>query len=307
MRIGKMVWASGTPQSFVNEVIVAETTGFATVWTPQVFGWDALTLLALAGSRTEHIELGTAVVPVFSRHPLALAASALTTASVAGGRLTLGIGPAHRFIVEDIWGLDYRRPFTYTRDYLGALTPALAGRPTDVHTGLVTARLPKPLDTPQAPCPPVLLAAMAPRMLELAAAHCAGTITLFAGINMIRDTIVPTITRAVTGTPRPDPRVVVGLPVCVTRDARGARDLAARKFAAYSGVPAYERAIARDGAGRPADVALIGSASEIEERLSELAEAGATDLMAWPFGDPNEERTTCDLLTSWSPVGRSRT
>lgn len=291
-----MVWATGTPEGFVADVVDAERAGFAAVWTPQVFGWDALTLLALAAGATERIELGTAVVPIYPRHPLSLAASALTTAAAAGGRLTLGIGPSHRFIVEDIWGLAYDKPFSYTRDYLSALLPALAGRPTDVATELVTARTARPLDTPQAPQPPVLLAAMAPRMLALAAAHCAGTITWLAGIGAIRDAVVPAINEAAAAASRPAPRVVAGLPICVTRDPRGARERAARQFAPYADVPAYRRVMAKDGAAGPADVALVGSADEIAERLAELARAGATDLMAMPFGDPDEEAATCEAL-----------
>lgn len=292
-----MVWATGTPEDFTAAVADAERAGFATAWTPQVFGWDALTLLALAAAGTERIELGTAVMPLHSRHPLALAASALTTAAAAGGRLTLGVGPSHRFIVEDVWGLDYAKPFSYTRDYLSALTPALAGLATHVETDQVTARPARPLDTPKAPNPPVLLAAMAPRMLALAATRCAGTITWLAGITAIRDGVVPAITEAAAAASRPAPRVVAGLPVCVTGDPSGARDRAARQFAPYAGVPAYQRVMAKDGAAGPADVALVGSAEEVADRIAELAEAGATDLMALPFGDPAEEAATCDLLT----------
>jgi len=296
MRIGKLLWADGSPEEFAESVAEAERAGFHSVWTPQVFGWDALTLLALAAARTERIELGTAVVPLYSRHPLVLAAAALTTSTVSGGRLALGIGPSHRFIVEDVWGLDYSRPLSFTRSYLEALEPALAGQPTDVHDELVTARLPRPLNTPHAPAPSVLLAAMAPRMLQLAGTRADGTITLFAGIRAIRDFIVPSITRAAAAASRPAPRVVAGLPVCVTGNPQGARRLAAQQFTPYTEVPAYQRVMAKDGATVPAEVALVGSAAEVGEQLAELADAGATDLMAQPFGDPDEQAATCELL-----------
>ncbi|MGW0969981.1 TIGR03564 family F420-dependent LLM class oxidoreductase [Streptomyces sp. NPDC002516] len=296
MRIGRLLWADGSPAEFVASVVEAEQAGFHSAWTPQVFGWDALTLLALAAAQTERIELGTAVVPLYSRHPLVLAAAALTTSTVSGGRLALGIGPSHRFIVEDVWGLDYSRPLAFTRSYLDALEPAMAGQPTDVHDGLVTARLPRPLTTPHAVAPSVLLAAMAPRMLQLAGARADGTITLFAGTGALRDLIVPTITRAAAEASRPAPRVVAGLPVCVTGNPRKARQVAAQQFTPYIGVPAYQRVLARDGATEPAEVALVGSAVEIGEQLAELADVGVTDLMAQPFGDPDELAATCELL-----------
>jgi 5,10-methylenetetrahydromethanopterin reductase len=296
MRIGQLVWTSGTIDSYLDDVVAAERAGFATVWTPQVFAWDTLTVLALAATRTARIELGTAVIPIHPRHPLNLAAAALTTATVAGGRLTLGIGPSHQIVVEDIWGYRYDRPYAYTRDYLTALLPALAGQSVDVATDLVTARMARPLQTPGAASPDVLLAALGPRMLDLAGSVCGGTVTWLAGATAIRDHVVPRITRAAADAGRPAPRVVVGLPVCVTDDADAARARAARQFAMYTNLPAYRRMMDLDGAPGPADAALVGSAAQVGAHLDELAAAGATDLSATIFGTDAERDATRALL-----------
>ena len=81
--------------SLVDEIIEKEEQGFASYWTPQVGTFDALTLLALAGQATSRIELGTAVVPSYPRHPSALAQQAATVNALCGGRLVLGVGPSH--------------------------------------------------------------------------------------------------------------------------------------------------------------------------------------------------------------------
>ena len=84
-------------------------------------GFDALTMLALAGRQTSRIELGTAVVPTYPRHPTALAQQALTAQAATNGRLALGIGPSHQPMVEDSWGLSFGRPARHVREYLSVL------------------------------------------------------------------------------------------------------------------------------------------------------------------------------------------
>src|SRR3954452_6224623 len=79
----------------------AEDDGFASFWFPQVPGYlDAMTAVALLGQATRTIELGTAVVPIQTRHPVIMAQQALTTQLACGGRFALGIGPSHDWIVE---------------------------------------------------------------------------------------------------------------------------------------------------------------------------------------------------------------
>ena len=101
-------------------------------WAVQIFGYDALTLLATVGTRVPGIELGTGVVPVYSRHPQVMAQQALTVQAATGGRLVLGIGLSHQVVVEGLWGLSYDRPARYLREYLSALVPMLEGEVVSV-------------------------------------------------------------------------------------------------------------------------------------------------------------------------------
>ena len=106
----------------------AESDGFASFWIPQVPGYlDAMTAVALLGQVTERIEIGTAVVPIQTRHPLIMAQQALTTQVACSGRFTLGIGPSHHWIIADQLGLPYDRPAALVRDYLDVLDAAFAG------------------------------------------------------------------------------------------------------------------------------------------------------------------------------------
>src|SRR5437868_9144777 len=106
----------------------AEEAGLASVWIPQIPDeFDALTACALAGVDTSRIEIGTAVVPVQPRHPIALAQQALSTQAACGGRLSLGLGVSHHWIIDEMLGLPYERPVATIRAHLDVLDQALAG------------------------------------------------------------------------------------------------------------------------------------------------------------------------------------
>ena len=107
----------------------AEDAGLSTVWIPQIPDeFDALTAVALAGAATNRIEIGTAVVPVQPRHPIALAQQALSTQAVCGGRLTLGLGVSHHWIIDEMLGLPYEKPVQTMRSYLDVLDRRAPGR-----------------------------------------------------------------------------------------------------------------------------------------------------------------------------------
>ncbi|MDG2113845.1 MAG: LLM class flavin-dependent oxidoreductase, partial [Actinomycetota bacterium] len=130
MRVGTMLSMPGDPvgtAGLVERTQKAEAAGFASVWLPQVGTIDALMALTLAGGVTSTIELGTAVVPTYPRHPTVLAQQALTVQDATNGRLALGVGLSHKFFIEDSLGLDYSRPIPHTREYLTILNGLLAG------------------------------------------------------------------------------------------------------------------------------------------------------------------------------------
>ena len=184
----------------------------------QIFGPDALTLLAVAGSQVPGIGLGTGVVPVYPRHPMMLAQQALTVQMATDNRLLLGIGLSHQIVVENMWGMSFERPAAYMREYLTALMPLLRGETVRCEGERVTTNAFAPLDIADVEAPPVLVAALADTMLKLAGRVADGTVTWMTGTATIGDHIVPTITAAAEAAGRPAPRVVVSLPIAVTND-----------------------------------------------------------------------------------------
>jgi len=310
MRIGVFISDVSGAQTDVEELLAnaraAEALGFTTGWVPHIpWSLDGLTALALAGQVTNRIELGTAVMPTYPRHPMAMAQQAMSTQAAAGGRLVLGIGPSHPVVIENMFGLTYDRPVRHTREYVEVLRAAFAGAGQVEYRGeffSFSSMLSVPGSTPA----PIMVAALAPRMLRLAGELTDGTITYWANERAVGEHIVPGITAAAAAAERPVPRVVVGLPVAVCDDADAARERAAKIFATYLNIPTYQRVLARGGDGTtPTDVAVIGTEVEVEARLRVYADAGATDLCATPLGldDDREasQRRTIELLASLGP------
>jgi F420-dependent oxidoreductase-like protein len=274
----------------------AESRGLSTAWVPHIpWSLDALTALAIAARETSTIELGTAVVPTFPRHPLSLAQDALSVQAAAAGRLALGIGPSHPVVIEGMYGLSYAHPAAHTAEYVEVLRACLSA------TGRVDwdgelFHVHAPLDVPGASPVPVLVAALAPRMLELAGRLADGTVTYWADELAIAEHVVPRITAAASDAGRPAPRVVAGVPVAVTDDVDAARERAVRMFTAYLAIPTYQRILGRGETGSPVDVAIIGDTAHVHERLRRFADAGATDLCASVLG-LDEDRGASRLRT----------
>ncbi|MBD2895406.1 F420-dependent glucose-6-phosphate dehydrogenase [Actinomadura sp. RB99] len=300
MRIGVSLGERGGPAALdklADDVRRAADDGFASAWMSNIFGVDALTALAVAGSRVPGIELGTAVVPTYPRHPAALAQQARTTALALGeGRLTLGIGLSHKVVIEDMFGYDFGRPLRHMDEYLSILLPLLDHR-TASFTG-ETLRGQIGLTVPNEGRVPVLLAALGPKMLRLAAERADGTVLWMTGPATVRDHIAPTITAAAEAAGRPAPRIVCVLPVCVTDDAERARARAAKAFEVYGTLPSYRAMMDREGAEGPADLAVIGDEDAVGARVEELAAAGVTDFVAGEFVPGADRERTRDFLKS---------
>jgi F420-dependent oxidoreductase-like protein len=287
MRIGIMAGTTGkeAPDVFADEARAAAGAGLQTWWLPQVFGYDALTALGWLGAEVPGIGFGTAVVPTWTRHPMVMAQQALTVAALAQGRFTLGIGLSHQVVIEGMLGIPWQRPVRHLSEYLDVLLPFL------------TERQHGPIQlTADGPAPPVLVAALGPKMLELAGARTDGTITWMTGPKTLASHTVPTLRRAAEAAGRPDPQVVAGYPVCVTDDATKARERAARAYALYGQLPSYRAMLDREGAAGPEDLAVVGDEAAVSERLAEAEGAGATEVMASLFGRPEEKERSRALL-----------
>jgi 5,10-methylenetetrahydromethanopterin reductase len=297
LRIGSMI---ETDRPLADVVAVLERyreAGLDHAFASQIFGPDALTLLAAAGSRVPDIGLGTGVVPVYPRHPMMLAQQALTVQMATDNRLLLGIGLSHQVVVENMWGMSFERPAAYMREYLTALMPLLHGEAVHSEGERVTTHAFTPLDIADVEAPPVLVAALADTMLKLAGRVADGTVTWMTGTATIGAHIVPTITAAAEAAGRPAPRVVVSLPIAVTNDHDGAKERINQVFSIYPNLPSYKAMLDKEGAEAAADIGFIGDEEAVAASIARLADAGATDFVAAIVGDAEERERGLALLS----------
>ncbi len=271
----------------------AEEAGMDSVWVPQVpDDFDALTAAAVIGVNTSRVEIGTAVVPVQPRHPVALAQQALSVQAVCAGRLSLGLGVSHHWIIDEMLGLPYERPLATMRAYLDVLDQALAGPGTvEVDNGMF--RVNQPLAITDVTPTPVLLAALGPKMLELAGSRTDGTILWMADERAIAGHVAPALTRAAEAAGRTAPRIQAGIPVCLCGDdevdvavARTNRILSEAEVS-----PNYQRLLDQGDATTIGDLLAAGREATIEKRIQSFADAGVTDLSfrVVPIGDGRDE------------------
>jgi F420-dependent oxidoreductase-like protein len=287
VRIGAMLDTEVPFDKMVDQVVSLRDAGIQSAWSSQIFGYDALTALAVIGREVPGIDLGSAVVPTYPRHPVMLAGQALTVQAATGGRLTLGIGLSHQLVIENVFGQSFEKPARHMREYLSILMPLLDGEQVSFNGETLRASTFGPL-TIKAPAPTVLVAALGSTMLAIAGRMAAGTVTWMTGPDTVESHIIPTISRAAADAGRPAPRIGVGLPVCVTGDVAAARAKASEVFAVYGHLPSYRAMLDREGAGGPADVAIVGSASEVTAQIRRLADIGVTDFCGAPFGSASE-------------------
>ena len=286
----------------VDELIArcqrAEEAGFATLWFANIFGFDAMTLAALVGRETRSVEIGTAVAPTHSRHPVYMAQQALSTQAAARGRFVLGLGPSHQLVIENLLGLSYAHPARHMREYVTVVKQLLdTGKTSFQGTQYrVNASLSVKTDRP---CP-VLIGGLGPLMRRIAGELADGTLTWMTGPRALGGTLVPEIRAAASRAGRPAPRIVAGLPIALTNDPAGAREAASKLFALYGTLPSYRAMLDLEGAAGPGDIVIAGDERAIESAIRSLASAGVSDLSAapYPFGSDGAaavKRTTALL------------
>ena len=230
-------------------------------------------------------------MPLQAQHPIALARQALSVHAMASGRLALGVGPSHHWIVRDMLGIPYEKPAAYTRDYLEVLNAAIGGPgPVDVENDSFTVHNPTVLgaETPM----PVLVAALGPVMLQIAGEHADGTVLWMADEKAIGEHIAPKINKA---PPRPADRRRASsrasrLPVRQL-EIDAAKDRANRILAEAETSPNYQRLLDRGDARDVGDLCAAGDEEAILARFRQFADAGVTDLSVrlLPIGDNCDE------------------
>ena len=290
MRIGTSLTEPQSPQAL--SVLRDQLTRPSTTASPRP-GWPTSSASTRSppspwpGSGIAGIEIGTAVVPTYPRHPAVLAQQALTAALALDSRLALGIGLSHKIVIEDMYGYGFDAPATHMSEYLSILLPLLGGEPVAFEGKTMRAGI--GLSVPRTGEVPVLLAALGPQMLKLAGQRTAGTILWMTGPATVRDYIVPTISAAAQEAGRPAPRVVCILPVCVTDDPDGARARAAKVFEIYGQLPSYRAMLDREGAagpGRCRDRRRRGHRRRPDHRAGRTAASPTS----WPASSPRARR-----------------
>ena len=262
------------------DVLWAEEAGFDSVWVPQIPDeFDALTAAALVGAVSSRIEIGTAVVPVQPRHPIALAQAVLSVQAVCEGRFSLGLGVSHHWIIEEMLGLVYEKPVGTMRSYLDVLDVALSG-PGVVDVENEKFSVHNPLDVTDIVPTPVLIAALGPQMLKLCGERTDGTILWMADERAIGSHVVPSLVRASEAAGRAMPRGVAGIPICACTDSEVplAVERTNRVLSEAEVSPNYQKLLDQGDAKTVGDILVAGSDSAIEKRLAGFADAGVSDI-----------------------------
>jgi len=302
MKIGLMLNDSGDKNNSLDNMVAfakeAEAKGFPSLWMAHIFGYDALTALAIVGRETSTIELGTAVISVYRQHPFALGQQALTTQAATSGRLNLGIGLAHQPVVEGMFGMSFDKPARYMREFLEILNPVLRGEASSFSGDLLTGRGSMIVEEAAKPVK-LFVAALGPVMLDLCGREADGTVTWMTGKKTIESHILPKMSKAASEAGKPSPRVIAGFPICLTNDVDGTKDLISKSLTVYGQLASYRAMLDLEGAAGPADIAVVGDEAAVDAELERIAAAGVTDFNAAIIASNDEDRQrTMDYLAS---------
>lgn len=263
--------------------------GFASYWLAEhpTGGFDALTVLAAVGPQVPEMEFGTAIVPSMPRHPMILAGQAQTAVNLMPGRLTLGIGMSHATMMAQL-GIAFDKPIRHLREYLSILMPLLREGAVD-YTGETLSCNGKFFQAPTNQVP-VVVAALGPQALAVTGRLADGTTLAWVGPKTIREHIVPRISEAASAAGRANPRIIATLPVCVTEQPDVVRAAIGKGLSMYAELPSYQAMFQREGVAGPAELAVVGSAAEVQDSVASLREAGVTDFAASEFYLNGDER-----------------
>lgn len=301
MTLGAFVSPGRSLERTLERVELADRLGFSAIFTTHIASYDSLTVLMAYAARSRHARLGTGVLPIYSRTPVACAQQAVTVDAFSGGRLVLGLGVSHAPIVEGWYGQKIDRPVGDMRQYAGVVRAILRGEepppsdrfPTSFRFAGVDPR----------PEVPIYLAALSPRMLRLAGEIADGVVLWLCVPEYIASTVVPEIRAGAERAGR-DPQsiaIVAAVPAAVTDDREAAAERLRNDLIPYFSLPFYRAMLERSGFGDelaafdralsdggPAKaaaaisdrfvgaLAAIGSAEEARAVVARYAQAGAT-------------------------------
>ena len=268
----------------VRRATTAERLGYESVWTTQLpNARDASLVLAAYAAATAHVRLGTGVLPIFTRHPTAMAQMAATLDEISHGRLILGLGISHKVTVEGMWGIELNRPVEAMREYLTIVRTSLKDGGCTFEGQHFTARW--AYSGPRRADLPIMVSALNPRMLELAGELADGVVLYMCGPKYIREQVVPAVSagRRKAGMTMEGFEVVAAVDACLTSDRAAAHELYQKTLDRYAALPFYRRAMEAGGFD-PDELAAIGDEPRIGDAIARFREAGVTLPGIGPFG-----------------------
>ncbi len=301
MAIGAFIGTGKELERALERVRLAESLRYESVYTTHIAGRDSLTVLTRYATVTERVRLGTGVLPIFSRTPASCAQTAATIDEISGGRMVLGLGVSHKVTVENWFDSQISKPVTQMREYAGICRAILEGT-TPPEGEFFNSKFAF-MGYPPRPELPIYIAALSPKMLQLAGEIADGVMLWLCNPDYIRETVIPEVSkgRERAGKSMDGFDVVAAVPTAVTDDADSARDAFRRDLIPYASLPFYRKMLDRSGFGNDlaafdegmaendverataglsdellGSLAGIGSADDARSKVSEYADAGAT-------------------------------
>jgi F420-dependent oxidoreductase-like protein len=285
----------------IKTIAAAETFGVKQIWMTNT-PWfpDVLATLAAAAIKTSTVRLGTAIIPTYPRHPVVLAQEVLALHDIAPGRLRLGIGPSHRVIVEDIYGLPQTTPLVHLREYVKVLHSILRDGKVDHHGEFFNVVI----EFPRTAQIPVLISTLGKKAFQLAGEIADGALSWVCPVPYLLHTGIPLLRKAATANGRSNPPPLVAhVPVALSQDRDSVMVAGHKMFEVYSKLPFYAKMFVDAGFPLTSDnkvtddlvnnMIISGNEDTIATSLTKLLDAGLDELMVSlvPVVDEKYEQT----------------
>jgi F420-dependent oxidoreductase-like protein len=271
--LGTFISVGKSLDQAVERVKQAEQLGYESTYVTHIAGRDSLTVLMAYAAATERIKLGTGVLPIYSRAPVATAQQAATVDEFSGGRMVLGLGISHQVTVENWYGQAIDRPLKAMREYVGAVRAAFRGE--DPPAGEIFRTNFHFMGFEPRADLPIYVAALSPKMLRLAGEIADGVMLWLCNPSYIESVVVPEVTsgRERSGKSIDGFDVVAAVPAAVTDDKQSAYETMRTDLITYWSLPFYRAMIERSGFGE--EIAAFDAGMQAGD--AEQAKAGISD------------------------------
>ena len=257
----------------------ADASGYSSLWTAEATGRDAFSVLTVWAMRTTRIELGTAIVTIYARSPMAAAMHAATLSELAPERITLGIGSGHSNAARNAFGFHAKLSLSAVAEY-GAIVQGLLEDRGVTHSGETFSTSDAVLGLKPMSSVPVVLGALGPKMSKLAAENFDGVLWNWLTLETMAQRTASTHDHVPNN--RKDFRMRTNVRVAVDEDSEQARQALATEVLRFCGVPDYRRHFHRQGLGEmlsSVDQALTNKDGGREAAIRLLANGSELDLL----------------------------